>query len=95
MQARGRAVTVCRRTCENYGAQLLDQTVSLHRIGFSRSASGRLQFDRSYHFDYSYDGIDRLQGEVIMHGIHAELITLSPRPEPVESAEKSKQDIVS
>ena len=48
--------------------QLLDQTVQIQRISFSRDSSGRWRIWRQYRFDYSYDGAERLQGHVIMLG---------------------------
>ncbi len=84
MRARERAITLCRLTCENYQAQLLDQTVSLKKIGLSRNRQGRLQFERCYSFDYSYDGIARLRGEVAMHGLRSDLIELEPNPETLK-----------
>ncbi len=81
MRARERAITISRLTCENYGAQLLDQTVSLKRIGVERNSQGRLQFKRLYSFEYSYDGEDRIAGQVTMHGPYSKLIELQPKPD--------------
>ncbi len=48
--------------------QLLDQSVHLNRISLSRDQSGRWRIWRQYRFDYSYDGVERRQGFVIMLG---------------------------
>jgi len=48
--------------------QLLDQTVQIQRISLSRDPSGRWRIWRQYRFDYSYDGAERRQGNVIMLG---------------------------
>ncbi|MBT3198097.1 MAG: DUF3301 domain-containing protein [Gammaproteobacteria bacterium] len=85
MRARERAVTVCRLTCKSYGAQLLDQTVSLYRIRLRRNSRGRLQFYRSYRFDYSYDGLQRMQGSLSMLGPYSDLIHLDPPDHPEEN----------
>lgn len=84
MRARERAITVCRLTCKNYGAQLLDQTVSLSRIRPSRDRQGRFQFERHYRFEYSYDGVERIYGEVTMHGPLSDLVELQPNPEELK-----------
>ena len=81
MRARERAITVSRLTCKNYQGQLLGQTVSLKKIGIQRDPRGRLQFKRHYHFEYSYDGEERLQGFVTMNGPFSELVKLEPKPD--------------
>lgn len=48
--------------------QLLDQAVHLRRISLSRDSGGRWRVWRQYRFDYSYDGVERLQGFVVMLG---------------------------
>ena len=48
--------------------QLLDQTVQIQRISLSRDSAGRWRIWRQYRFDYSYDGTERRQGNVIMLG---------------------------
>ncbi len=48
--------------------QLLDQAVHIRRVSLSRDQSGRWRIWRQYRFDYSYDGVERRQGYVIMLG---------------------------
>ncbi|MEQ9465126.1 MAG: DUF3301 domain-containing protein [Haliea sp.] len=48
--------------------QLLDQTVQLSRISLSRDERGSWRVWRQYRFDYSYDGVERQEGFVIMLG---------------------------
>lgn len=48
--------------------QLLDQSVHVQRISLSRDPDGRWRVWRQYRFDYSYDGVERRQGYVIMLG---------------------------
>ena len=48
--------------------QLLDQSVHLRRVSLSRDEAGRWRIWRQYRFDYSYDGVERRQGAVIMLG---------------------------
>lgn len=81
MRARERAITISRLTCKNYGAQLLDQTVSLKKIRIERNSRGRMQFKRLYSFEYSYDGEGRILGQVTMRGPYSDLVTLQPKPE--------------
>ncbi len=81
MRARERAITVCRLTCENYGAQLLDQTVSVRRLRLRRDNRGRVRIHRTFSFDYSYNGADRLQGTMSMLGPYSDLIHIDPPQE--------------
>lgn len=85
MKARERAITVCSLTCKNFGAQFLDQTVSLQKIGLRRNPRGRLQFRRSYRFDYSYHDTERYQGSIVMIGPYSELVHIDP-PEHFEES---------
>jgi len=60
---------ICRHICEQNNAMLLDQTVFLRRLRIRRSESGRLQFERCYQFEYSYNAIDRYSGDMIILGL--------------------------
>ena len=57
--------------------QLLDQSVHLRRISLSRDATGRWRIWREYRFDYTYDGVERRQGFVIMLGRQLQTIVIS------------------
>lgn len=60
---------VCRHICQQNQASLLDETISLKRLRLRRSASGHMQFERCFQFEYSYDGANRLYGDVIILGL--------------------------
>jgi len=62
------AVDAVRRAAQQGDFQLLDESVSLQRVSMSRDQNGVWRFWRQYRFDYSYDGIQREQGAVIMLG---------------------------
>ncbi|MEM6581425.1 MAG: DUF3301 domain-containing protein [Pseudomonadota bacterium] len=57
--------------------QLLDQSVHIQRLSMSRDADGRWRVWRQYRFDYSYDGVQRQQGHVIMLGKRLQAIVVS------------------
>lgn len=63
----------------NEDFQLLDQTVHIQRVSMSRDASGRWRIWRQYRFDYSYDGVQREQGLVVMLGKQLETIVMAER----------------
>ena len=59
--------------------QLLDQSVHIQRMSLSRDETGRWRMWRQYRFDYSFDGVERRQGFVIMLGKQLQSIVMSER----------------
>ena len=59
--------------------QLLDQSVHIQRISLSRDAAGRWRIWRQYRFDYTYNGVERRQGFVIMLGRQLQSVVVSER----------------
>lgn len=55
-------------TCRGLDAQLLDGTVAFRRISAVRTDGGPLRLQRTYVFEYTLDGANRLQGTVILTG---------------------------
>jgi Protein of unknown function (DUF3301) len=62
LKARERARYLGQDLCAAAHVQLLDQTVSLQRLGIERGSDGRLHWRRRYRFEVSTDGVDRHQG---------------------------------
>ena len=62
------AVKAVARAGEHDDYQLLDQSVQISRISLSRDRQGRWRIWRQYRFDYTFDGVERRQGHVIMLG---------------------------
>lgn len=62
------AISAVKRAARDSDFQLLDDSVSLQRMSFSRDSTGMWRVWRQYRFDYSYDGVQREQGAVIMLG---------------------------
>lgn len=62
------ATDAVRRAAQQGDFQLLDESVSLQRVSMSRDGNGVWRVWRQYRFDYSYDGVQREQGAVIMLG---------------------------
>lgn len=56
------------RTSRNSDFQLLDQAVHINRLSLSRDRTGRWRVWRQYRFDYTFDGVARRQGFVVMLG---------------------------
>lgn len=55
-----------RDACRNAGVQWLDQTVHANGLRLRRNEDGRLGFERSFRFEYSYDGTDRHSGRLVL-----------------------------
>ncbi len=68
MQSKIYAVQYARKECEKEGAQLLDQTVQRTRLSFSRDRNDQWRLWREYRFDYSIDGVNRLEGRLVILG---------------------------
>lgn len=77
IRVRELAVQAVGRASRQDDFQLLDQTVHIRRISLSRDDTGRWRVWRQYRFDYSYDGVERRQGNVIMLGKHLQAVVVS------------------
>ena len=79
VRVRELAVQAVGRASERDDFQLLDQSVHIQRVSLSRDESGRWRIWRQYRFDYSFDGVERRQGVVIMLGKQLQAIVISER----------------
>jgi len=79
VRVRELAVQAVMRASREGDFQLLDQSVHIHRISMSRDESGRWRVWRQYRFDYSYDGVERRHGFVIMLGRQLQSIVVAER----------------
>jgi len=70
-----RAEQVGRNACEAAGVQWLDQTVHADGVRLRRDHHGRLGIERSFRFEYSFDGSARSVGRLVLHG--GELVSFS------------------
>lgn len=85
MHAREVAVDAGRRACAAEQVQLLDWSVALVRIRVGRNGDGRLRFRRTYEFEYSDTGDNRLKGSVTLLGEQVVTVHMPPRHDPVAS----------
>ncbi len=77
IRVRELAVQAVARAGEQDDYQFLDQAVHIRRISLSRDRHGRWCIWRQYRFDYSFDGVERRQGNVIMLGKYLEAVVIS------------------
>ena len=77
IRVRELALQAVGRSAKQDDYQLLDQSVHIRRVSLSRDNGGRWRIWRQYRFDYSYDGVNRRQGHVIMLGRKLQAIVVS------------------
>ncbi|MEJ1096052.1 MULTISPECIES: DUF3301 domain-containing protein [unclassified Pseudoxanthomonas] len=63
-----RAEQLGRNACSAADVLWLDQTVHANGLRLRRGEDGRLGFERSFRFEYSYDGLDRHTGKLVLRG---------------------------
>ena len=63
-----RAEALGRDACSAAGVQWLDQSVHASGLRLQRGEDGWLGFERTFRFEYSYDGSDRHIGRLVLRG---------------------------
>ena len=63
-----RAEQLGRNACEAAQVIWLDQSVHATGMRLRRNEDGRLGFERTFRFDYSYDGVERHSGRLVLRG---------------------------
>jgi hypothetical protein len=78
LSARDIAVAAGRQAAEKFGLQLLDDTVAISKMWAARDSYGRLRLQRTYSFEVSDTGADRLQCSLTLLGKRIERIDIPP-----------------
>jgi len=73
------AKTICRQICRELDLQMLDDTVALVKTRLKRNKYGRLQWQRTYSFEFSDTGQNRQRGTLLMLGVTLEILELPGR----------------
>ena len=73
---KGRARELAAAHCRQLGLQLLDQSMVITAIRPVLGSSGRIEFRRTYQFEFSSTGDRRYQGELVMEAMHLKSIEL-------------------
>ncbi len=84
LKAREAAVRAAKEICAAEGLLFLDDTVAISALKLARDEEGRLMIQRSYDFEFSDTGNNRLKGSVVMLGHRLMLLNVglsAPRPE--------------
>ena len=71
-----RARSLAFNHCQQFGLQLLDQSMVIRGIWPERTASGNLALRRSYVFEFSSTGEQRYQGLLVLWGMNLKSIEL-------------------
>jgi len=67
-----------KRACNSAGVQFLDDTVTVTAMALKRRTGGQLAIRRTYHFEFSDTGDNRLEGTLILLGAQVESVEMEP-----------------
>ena len=68
LHVRELAVAIAKSSCLENNVQLLDGTVVPKKFAIARAASGGWVFRRTFRFEFSSTGDNRLVGQIVMDG---------------------------
>ena len=68
LHSRDVALDGARRACDAEGVQLLDWTVAMKKIRLGRDDEGRRSLQRTYEFEFSDTGNNRIGGSITVIG---------------------------
>jgi hypothetical protein len=80
---RERAILLGRELAARFQLQLLDETVACTKVWLGRNSRGHVQLLRTYEFDVSADGADRLPCHVILLGNQLQSWHIPPYLQPM------------
>jgi len=78
------AVMHGKNACQDAGVTFLDQTVEIKKLRLKRNSRGTVVFYREYQFEFSSDGIRRVDAEIIMLGKQLLKLQLSAYPQVMQ-----------
>jgi len=83
ISARERAISTGRDLADRCSLQLLDETVACSKIWLARDSRGQVRLLRSYEFEVSANGSDRLQCHLVLLGRQLQSWHIPPYLQPV------------
>ncbi len=78
LSARDIAVAAGQQAAEQYGLQFLDETVVISKLWAARDGNGRMRLQRTYRFEVSDTGADRLACSVTLLGKRVVALDMPP-----------------
>ena len=85
IRVRELAIAAGQEAAQRYGLQFLDETVALTKLRAGRDSAGRVRLKRTFSFEVSDTGIDRLPCSIIMLGNRVADIDVPPHHDNVVS----------
>lgn len=76
IRVRELATGLAKEVCATNNLQFLDGTVAPLKISLGRGESGTLRVRRTYQFEFSDTGDNRLKGRIVMDGKHRKFLDL-------------------
>lgn len=67
-----------KRACNSAGVQFLDDTVTVTSLALRRNAVGQMVIRRTYRFEFSDTGDNRLEGTLVLLGARVESVEMEP-----------------
>lgn len=67
-----------KRACNSAGVQFLDDTVTVTSLALRRNAGGQMAIRRTYRFEFSDTGDNRLEGTLVLLGARVESVEMEP-----------------
>lgn len=77
-RSRELAIAAGQQAAEKYGLQFLDETVAMTRLRAGRDQNGRLRLKRTYGFEVSGTGADRMECSITLLGRHVDALDIPP-----------------
>lgn len=77
------AINTGRDLADRYDLQLLDETVACTRLRMGRNSRGRIQLMRTYDFEVSANGSDRLECNLVLLGNQLQSWYIPPYLQPL------------
>lgn len=78
MRARQNAYAQARRSCQQFGVKLIDDTVERVALKFIRDNRGQLRLARLYRFQFFTTGEQRYNGYITMVGHNVSDVKMDP-----------------
>lgn len=76
IRVRELATSMAKEVCASNNLQFLDGTVASLRVSLGRGENGTLRVRRTYQFEFSDTGDNRLKGRIVMDGKHRKFLDL-------------------
>jgi hypothetical protein len=67
-----------KRACNSAGVQFLDDTVTVTSLKLRRNTLGHMKIRRTYRFEFSDTGDNRLEGTLVLLGARVESVEMEP-----------------